>query len=84
MTNFTRTSCEQVLRALDDFVDDELPTERSAEIEAHLAVCAACLHAYEFEQSVIHAVRDKLQHVVVRTGLRDRVSAELRKIIDEA
>ena len=83
MTNFTRTSCEQVLRALDDLVDGELPAERTAEVEAHLAVCAACLHTYEFEQSVIRSVRDKLQHVVVRAGLRDRVSAQIRKIIEE-
>jgi len=83
MTNFTRTSCEQVLRALDDLVDGELPSERAAEVEAHLAACAACLHAYEFEQSVIHSVRGKLRDVVVRTGLRERVSAELRKIIED-
>ncbi len=83
MTNFTRTSCEQVLRALDDLVDGELPAERAAEVEAHLAVCAACLHAYEFEQSVVRSVRGKLQDVVVRTGLRDRVSAEIRKLIEE-
>ena len=83
MTNFTRTSCEQVLRALDDLVDGELPADRAAEVEAHLAACAACLHAYDFEKSVIHAVRGKLQTVVVRTGLRERVSAELRKIIEE-
>jgi len=83
MTNFTRTSCEQVLRALDDLVDGELAPERTAEVEAHLAVCAACLHTYEFEQSVIRSVRGKLQDVVVRAGLRDRVSAELRKIIEE-
>lgn len=83
MTNFTRTSCEQVLRALDDLVDGELPPERAAEVEAHLAVCAACLNTYQFEQSVVRSVRHKLQHVVVRTGLRDRVSAELRKIIEE-
>lgn len=83
MTNFTKTSCEQVLRALDDFVDRELPPGRTKEIEEHLAVCDACLQAYRFEQSVIESVRDKLRHVVVRTGLRDRVSAQMRKIIED-
>src|SRR5574341_972806 len=41
-------TCEEALQRLDDFLDRELAREEARLVEAHFAVCVACLSKYRF------------------------------------
>jgi putative zinc finger protein len=51
------TEQDQWTNRLSDYIDDELPPEERADLEAHLAACAACT-----------ATLDALREVVARAG----------------
>lgn len=75
----TRFNCDETFRRLDDYVDRELdPAERAA-VEAHLEVCAMCAAEFGLEREVLDDLRDKLRRISVPAGLRERISARLRR-----
>lgn len=52
--------CWQVVELLPKFLADQLPAERMAEVEAHLAECEACWTAYLAEESALPALDEAL------------------------
>jgi len=79
MTAPDRTTCEDVFRRLDDFVDRELSTEEMGRIRAHLETCAQCASEYRFEESLLRQVRQKLRRIDVPAGLRTKISKILER-----
>jgi anti-sigma factor RsiW len=72
-------SCRQTATRLDAFMDGELPTEHTLEVEEHLASCAACRERSEFE----NALRGSLRRVVraesaSSDGFEARLAAAMR------
>ncbi len=80
MIPLTRTTCEQVIRALDDYIDGELPGRELADIEAHLVTCANCLRKYRFERAFVTDVKQKLASVAMKAGLTERIRSELDRV----
>lgn len=80
MIPLSRTTCEHVIRALDDYLDGELPARELGDVEAHLVTCAACLRKYRFERAFVVDVRRKLADVATRAGLTERIASEIRKV----
>lgn len=80
MIPLTRTTCEQVIRALDDYIDGELDSREAGQIEAHLVTCAACLKKYHFERAFVADVKQKLAEVAVKAGLQERIALELKRL----
>lgn len=64
--------CEQSVRRLWDYLDDELDTLEIAAIDAHLADCDRCPQHFAFERRFLDAVRAARDSVVTtdvtRTG----------------
>jgi len=77
MTSLSPLTCAEVFARLDDYVDRELSVAEQQQVEAHLAVCAACTREYRFEASVLEALKAKLRRIAVPPGLVARVTAAL-------
>ncbi len=54
-------NCREMKRHLPDYAEGEIAAARAAEIEAHLAVCAACRARLETLHGERHSVRRALQ-----------------------
>ena len=74
--------CRHAMRELWDYLDDELPTDRTQQIRDHLATCVGCQSHVEFcrsflrqiemtsvSQTEVGMLRDKLQVALQRDGL---------------
>jgi anti-sigma factor (TIGR02949 family) len=77
--HFDRYTCEEMLRRLDDYLDQELTVDEIQRVEEHLRDCEACIREFGFEASVVRAVRVKLRQVEVPQTLADRVAMLLAR-----
>jgi len=68
-------NCDEAVHQLYHFLDGELTEERRAQISAHLAYCAPCGGAAEFEAELRH---------VIANHCRDHVPESLIRRIAEA
>lgn len=48
--------CEEVMRSLWDYLDQELTADRMEAIRAHIEMCRRCSPQYEFERSFLEAL----------------------------
>ncbi len=78
MSEMDRRTCEEVVRRLDDYLDRELDESEMALVHEHLNACEVCANGFEFEETVISAIRNKLQDAALPDGLKGRVFARLR------
>jgi anti-sigma factor (TIGR02949 family) len=78
MTYFTRFTCEEAFRRLDDYLDRELAAEEMDLVRSHLEICAGCAREFNYEQSALRGVRSKLRRIDVPPDLRSRILAALR------
>ncbi len=65
--------CNETLRELDAFLDDELPSEVRAHIHVHLEACVDCLQAFDFHAELKLAIRRKCNSDEIPPGLLDRI-----------
>ncbi len=78
-------TCPEAGRLLDAFLDDELGPAESADLQAHLAACAACRQLLADRESLGRMVRrlpyypasDQLRATIVRTSARPRFTSSL-------
>ncbi len=73
-------TCGEAYRRIDDYLDRELTMEEIGKVEEHLSFCEMCAQEFEFEASVIRAVRMKIQSIAVPPELRSRISQSLRSV----
>lgn len=65
--------CNDTIRELQAFLDDELSPEARSHIGAHLDGCTDCLQAFDFEAEVKAAIRRKASDDVIPAGLVDKI-----------
>jgi len=73
-----RYTCLETVRRLDDYLDRELSTTETVEVERHLEVCDRCLKRFQFEGAVLDDLRTKLRYVPVPATLAARLRNALR------
>jgi anti-sigma factor (TIGR02949 family) len=78
MTHLNRYTCEEAFRRLDDYLDRELSAEEMTLVHEHLEICAGCAREFNFEASVLHGVREKLQQIELPDSLQARILATLK------
>jgi hypothetical protein len=71
--------CEQVMRQLWDYLDEELADERMEAIRAHLELCKRCYPQYEFERSFLDAVAGSAREHANIERLRARLALSLQE-----
>ncbi len=81
MTYFTYggIACDEVIRAVWDFLDDEIDAERKSRIVDHLELCDHCRDQYTFEGSFLRAVGRLFDREDEAAPLRARIEVELTK-----
>ena len=72
--------CEEVMKQLWDFLDEELTPDRMRQIEAHVHVCKRCSPHVEFERSFLRALSEARARMSDEHSLRERVVAQLRTL----
>lgn len=72
--------CTEALRELYACLDGCLDPERRRAIEAHVAKCACCLHAFEFEARMLAAIREPCAEEATVEPLRRKVLAALAEL----
>jgi anti-sigma factor (TIGR02949 family) len=80
MTHFSRYTCEEAFRRLDDYLDRELSAEDMRLVHEHLEICAGCAREFTFEESVLHGVRSKLRQIDLPPDLQARVLGALDRL----
>jgi anti-sigma factor RsiW len=67
-------TCEEAIRLLVDYLDDELVEERRGDLERHLDVCRSCYSRREFEKGLKEQVSG-LGREPVRPDFQERIRA---------
>ena len=71
-------SCDEVIRSVWDYLDEEIDRDRKERIRQHLASCDHCRDHYTFESRLLHSLGRLLDH----DG--DEAIATLRERIERA
>jgi anti-sigma factor (TIGR02949 family) len=79
MNQLDRMSCEQVFQRLDDYLDRELTPRETELVREHLAICEWCAGTYEFQEGVLHQLKERLQRVPVPSRLLEKISLALKR-----
>lgn len=78
MSEMDRSTCEETVRRLNDFLDRELRESEMAIVREHINACEVCTNGFEFTGSVLQAIKAKLHDASLPEGLKARVFARLR------
>jgi anti-sigma factor RsiW len=76
------SECRQITDRLASYVDDALPAAERADVDQHLARCAACRRAAAEERGarvILRARASELRSAVLPPGLRSRCEAEAQE-----
>ncbi|MEO7360234.1 MAG: zf-HC2 domain-containing protein [Gemmatimonadaceae bacterium] len=71
--------CRSAMRELWDYLDDELPTERTEQIRFHLATCTGCQDHMQFCRAFLQQIDMPEVSTGAVTTLRARVEDALRR-----
>ena len=72
-------ACDEVIRAVWDFLDGEIDERKRQRIATHLELCDHCRDQYTFEGAFLRAVSRLLDRDDESVSLRDRIEMELTK-----
>lgn len=75
-------NCDETLRELDAFLDDELTPDVRIHLQEHLGACNDCLSAFDFHAELKLAIRRKCSNEQMPSGLMARIESCLDDDID--
>lgn len=78
MTN-PQATCEDLLRHLWAYLDQELPAEHHAALDDHFRSCGHCFHAVGFERAFLAVLQSARHEPPVRDALRERLTSLIRQ-----
>jgi mycothiol system anti-sigma-R factor len=65
--------CDEILRELETYLDQELSPEAWRSIQAHLNGCLDCLHVFDFHAELRMVIARKCQEDALPPGLLSRI-----------
>ena len=65
--------CNETLRELETFLDDELGDDTRAAIQSHLGGCMDCLQAFDFHAELRTVISAKCQNDEMPPGLLSKI-----------
>lgn len=72
-------TCQEAVKRLYDYLDQELDNATSVQIEKHLELCRLCCDSFEFEKSMKKLVQDNCTGGKAPGILRDKILELLNK-----
>jgi anti-sigma factor (TIGR02949 family) len=79
MSHFSRFTCEETFRRLDDYLDRELSPDEMELVRLHLEICEGCAREFKFEASTLRNVSAKLRQLDMPADLLTRTLAALSR-----
>jgi mycothiol system anti-sigma-R factor len=79
MSNCEGPDCEKALENLYLFIDQEIDTASSAEIQTHIDECTSCLSEYDLER-VVKTIVSRSCTEVAPDPLREKVLMSIRTV----
>ena len=73
------TDCDDVLREVELYLDDELDPEERRHVEHHLAGCGDCLSRTEFKERLRELIAAKCGSESVPPALMKRIRTQLER-----
>lgn len=73
----TDIPCEDVIRSVWDYLDDEIDVEQRERIRRHLQLCDHCRDQYTFEKAFLRSVRRLVDDDTAAISLRARIERAL-------
>ena len=70
-------SCEEVIRSVWDYLDDEIDHDRKNQIRRHLELCDHCRDHYTFEGRLLDSLGRLLDDDGATAALRERIERAL-------
>jgi len=67
--------CNETLRELDTFLDDELDAPARTTIRAHLEDCPDCLQAFDFQAELKQVIAEKCRREELPPSLLAKIQA---------
>ena len=67
------SDCNETLRELEAFLDEELSSDAHHLIQRHLDGCLECLQAYDFEAELRQVIAIKCRETEVPSGLMEKI-----------
>jgi anti-sigma factor (TIGR02949 family) len=80
MTEKERLDCEEAIRWLALFLDQELSRESAAAVQEHLETCRSCYDRAEFERRLRERIRSSLAEDSVTEAFEDRMRVLLEQL----
>ena len=71
--------CRNAMRELWDYLDNELPADRTEQIRVHLATCTGCHEHMQFCRAFLQQIELPTVPTAAVAVLRDRVRDALRR-----
>ncbi len=65
--------CNETLRELESFLDDELTADHRELIQSHLHHCPDCFQAFDFHAELKAVIAEKCQSEELPPGLMDKI-----------
>lgn len=65
--------CQEAVRRLTEFLDHELRPDEEEMVKRHLLVCHGCFARFQFEETLLGTIRERLQAVRAPSDLHDRI-----------
>lgn len=75
--NIPPLDCEEVVRELWDWLDDELPRERWSAIQDHLANCTGCSEHVTFARGFLSKVAEPVPAAADFSTLKEKIRTAL-------
>src|SRR5437762_7897062 len=76
-------NCEEAIKLMDGYWDEELDPITNQAIEQHLRSCRNCEQAYETQSALVHAIGSVVPYYKAPAELRERIQSSLREEIAE-
>lgn len=67
--------CNETLRELQSFLDEELTEDSHQKIQSHLERCPDCYQAFDFHAELKAVIAEKCQTEEMPPGLMDKIRA---------
>ncbi|MEI6430605.1 MAG: zf-HC2 domain-containing protein [bacterium] len=65
--------CQEAVKRLNDYLSKELRPDEAEQVERHLSQCKGCFAKFHFEETLLHAIRERVSHVRAPKPLREKI-----------
>jgi anti-sigma factor (TIGR02949 family) len=65
--------CQEAVKRLTEYLSNELEPKEEEAVQNHLSQCRGCFAKFQFEEKLLHTIRQKVEQVRAPQLLRDKI-----------